>query len=136
MQLLNGAGFDRLQNAIQAADLRQNVLVNNIANGDTPKFKRSDVSFESLLKNEMSGGTKELSGFRTDARHFVIGTASGTPAPKVTTEEGSVINNSLNNVDIDKEMTELADNQLRYNSYIEQLNYQIKMMQIATGGNA
>lgn len=136
MQLLNGTNFDRLQNAIQAADLRQNVIANNIANVDTPKFKRSEVSFESLLQNEMNGKTQAISGRRTDPRHFVIGSAaSDVPDPQVTTDKETVMNNNLNNVDIDREMSDLAENQLRYNSYIEQLNYQIKMMRIATGGN-
>jgi flagellar basal-body rod protein FlgB len=134
MQLLNGTSFDRLQNAIQASDLRQNVIANNIANVDTPKFKRSDVSFESLLQKEMNGGMKELSGLRTDPRHFVIGTPS-VPTARVTTDQSTTMNNNLNNVDIDREMSLLAENQLRYNSYIEQLNYQIKSMRMAVGGN-
>ncbi|WP_138493984.1 flagellar basal body rod protein FlgB [Paenibacillus pinistramenti] len=136
MQLLSGTSFDRLQSAVQAADLRQNVIANNIANVDTPNFKRSDVSFESLLQNEMNGGVKELSGLRTDARHFVIGSSSNVPSAKVTTDSSTTMNNNLNNVDIDREMSLLAENQLRYNSYIEQLNYQIKMMRTAVGGNA
>ncbi|GGA39797.1 flagellar basal body rod protein FlgB [Paenibacillus physcomitrellae] len=135
MQLLNGVGFDRLQNAIQASDLRQNVIANNIANVDTPKFKRSDVSFESLLQNEMGNGMKELSGLRTDPRHFAIGTSTKVPSAKVTTDNATTMNNNLNNVDIDREMSLLAENQLRYNSYIEELNYQIKMMKTAVGGN-
>ncbi|WP_223066767.1 flagellar basal body rod protein FlgB [Paenibacillus caui] len=135
MQLLNGTSFDRLQNAIQAADLRQDVIANNVANVDTPKFKRSEVSFESLLQNEMKGGTNQLVGFRTDPRHFVIGPSSNVPTAKVATDETTAMNNNLNNVDIDREMSLLAENQLRYNSYIEQLNYQIKMMRTAVGGN-
>lgn len=131
MQLLNGAGFTRLETALQAANLRQGVLANNIANVDTPYFKRSSVSFESLLQNEMNGSKPTLRGRRTDARHFVIGPSSDVPDPTVTTDQSTAMNNNLNNVDIDSEMTRLAENQLRYNSYIEQINYQIKMKRTA-----
>lgn len=134
MQLLNGIGFQRLESALQAANLRQEVLINNIANVDTPYYKRSSVSFESLLQNEMSGGTKALEGRRTNEKHFHIGPSTQIPQPAVQTEQSTVMNNNLNNVDIDSEMTQLAENQLRYNAYIEQVNYQIKMKRTAVEG--
>lgn len=134
MQLLNGIGFQKLESALQAANLRQGVLVNNIANVDTPYFKRSNVSFESLLQSEMSGTTKALEGRRTNERHFRIGLSSQIPQPEVQTDKSTVMNNNLNNVDIDSEMTQLAENQLRYNAYIEQVNYQIKMKRTAVEG--
>ncbi|WP_435921254.1 flagellar basal body rod protein FlgB [Paenibacillus sp. DYY-L-2] len=134
MQLLNGIGFQRLESALQAANLRQEVLINNIANVDTPYYKRSSVAFESLLQNEMSGGTKALEGRRTNEKHFRIGPSTQIPQPAVQTEQSTVMNNNLNNVDIDSEMTQLAENQLRYNAYIEQVNYQIKMKRTAVEG--
>lgn len=134
MQLLNGIGFQRLETALQAANLRQGVLVNNIANVDTPYFKRSGVSFESLLQQEMSGATKTLEGRRTHSKHFAIGLSARLPGPEVHTDQSTMMNNNQNNVDIDSEMTQLAENQLRYNSYIEQVNYQIKMKRTALEG--
>ncbi|GGH17565.1 flagellar basal body rod protein FlgB [Paenibacillus segetis] len=131
MQIMSGAGFNRLETAIEAANMRQSVLVNNIANNDTPYFKRSSVSFESLLQNEMNGEMPTLRGTTTDPRHFVIGPSNSTPDPTVTTDQTTAMNNNQNNVDIDREMSLLAENQLRYNAYIEQLNYQIKMKQTA-----
>lgn len=131
MQLLNGAGFNKLETALQAANIRQGVLANNIANVDTPYFKRSNVSFESLLKSEMDGNRLTLKGRRTDTKHFDIGPSSSIPVPVISTDESTAMNNNLNNVDIDSEMTRLAENQLRYNSYIEQINYQIKFKRTA-----
>lgn len=131
MQLLNGAGFNKLETALQAANIRQSVIANNIANVDTPYFKRSNVSFESLLKSEMDGSKLTLKGRRTDTKHFEIGPSSSIPVPAISTDESTSMNNNLNNVDIDSEMTRLAENQLRYNSYIEQINYQIKYKRTA-----
>lgn len=134
MKLLGGVGFQRLEKAIDAANLRQEVISNNISNVDTPYFKRSNVSFESLLQDQMNGDTTELQGKRTDFRHFVIGPKNQLPSAKVEGDQTTSINNNLNNVDIDSEMSSLAENQLRYNSYIEQVNYQIKMKRLAVEG--
>lgn len=134
MQLLNGIGFQRLESAIQAANLRQGVLSNNIANVDTPYFKRSSVSFESLLQNQINDSTPTLEGRRTNARHFDIGLSSRMTEPTVRTDQSTAMNNNQNNVDIESEMTQLAENQLRYNAYIEQVNYQIKMKRTALEG--
>lgn len=135
MDLLDGASFRRLEGALHAASLRHQVLSNNIANVDTPYFKRSDVAFEQLLTQAIgSGGVKSLSGHRTDARHIPIGTSSAYPEARVTTESSSVINNNRNNVDIDKEMAMVAENQLRYNLYVQQINHEVKMMRTGIEG--
>ncbi|MFD1888389.1 flagellar basal body rod protein FlgB [Paenibacillus wenxiniae] len=135
MNLLNDVGFRRLEGAISAANLRQQVITNNIANADTPYFKRSQVSFENVLQSQMDQSDSSFSGITTNPRHFQIGSAPGSvPQPTVVTEEGTVMNNNLNNVDIDVEMSDLAENQLRYNTYIEQINHQIKMMRTAIQG--
>nr|WP_239484142.1 flagellar basal body rod protein FlgB [Paenibacillus rhizolycopersici] len=132
--MLNGVGFDRLDTAIQAANLRQGVISNNIANVDTPYFKRSSVSFESMLQAEMNDGMPALQGRRTNVRHFVIGPTNEVPEPVVGTDQSTAMNNNQNNVDIDSEMTKLAENQLRYNAYVEQMNYLIKMKRTAVEG--
>lgn len=137
MDLLSGVSFQRLEGAIKAASLRQQVLSNNVANVDTPYFKRSDVQFEEMLSQAMDapGQSGGFVGFRTDERHIPIGGTSGaTPSPQVVTEESTLINNNKNNVDIDKEMSMLAENQLRYNLFIQQVNHNIKMMNIAIKG--
>ncbi|MDR0270088.1 flagellar basal body rod protein FlgB [Paenibacillus sp.] len=134
MDLLNSSSFRLMEAGLQAANIRQNVISNNIANEETPYFKRSDVSFESLLQQELNGSMSQLRGKVTDPRHFVIGPSSSIPEPVVTTDQSTVMNNNLNNVDVDSEMANLAANQIQYNSYIQQINGQIKMMRTAVEG--
>lgn len=135
INLLNDVSFKTLQAGLEAANLRQSTITSNIANSDTPYFKRSEVKFEELLQNEMNGNVKSLTGKLTNERHIPIGLTSNTPTAQITTDNNTSMNNNENNVDIDKEMSLLAENQLRYNAYIEQVSEQIKMMRIATGGN-
>jgi flagellar basal-body rod protein FlgB len=52
----------------------------------------------------------------------------------VTKDGYSVMNNNMNNVDIDREMSLMAENQLRYNTYIQEINERIKMMRTAVEG--
>jgi flagellar basal-body rod protein FlgB len=137
MDVLGGAAFQRLESAINAASMRQRVLANNIANVDTPYFKRSDVAFEELLTQAIGGqGTPVLAGKMTNPRHIPINASYPTPSPQVVTDESTSINNDRNNVDIDKEMSLLAENQLRYNLLSQQVTHDVKMMKIGIQGSA
>ncbi|SEK21118.1 flagellar basal body rod protein FlgB [Paenibacillus sp. OK003] len=134
MNLLNDISFQRLQGALDASNTRQRTIADNIANADTPYFKRSDVAFEELLQEQMNGDMPVLKGKVTDSRHFVIGPSSSIPTPVVNMDQSTSMNNNENNVDVDKEMSLLAENQLRYNAYIQQVNEQIKMMRVGVEG--
>ncbi len=134
VNLLNGAGFNKLQGAVNAAEMRQRVIANNVANADTPRFKRSEVLFEELLEESMGNGKPRLAGVRTNPRHIAIGPSASLPEASVVTDETSVMNNNENNVDIDREMSLLAKNQLSYNYYVQQINHDIKMMRVAIEG--
>ncbi|MFC4812393.1 flagellar basal body rod protein FlgB [Paenibacillus sp. GCM10023250] len=136
MNLLNGPEFSRLQGALNASELRQRVINNNIANVDTPKFKRSEVVFEELLEQSMSPGTPQLSGNRTDPRHIPIGPYAAVPQAQVVTDQTSVMRNDVNNVDIDREMSLLGKNQLNYNFYVQQISHDVKMMRIGIQGRS
>ncbi|RAW17031.1 flagellar basal body rod protein FlgB [Paenibacillus taichungensis] len=134
MNLLNDISFQRLQGALDASNIRQRTIADNIANADTPYFKRSDVAFEEMLQDQMNGDMPVLKGKVTDSRHFVIGPSSSIPTPVVNMDQSTSMNNNQNNVDVDKEMSLLAENQLRYNAYIQQVNEQIKMMRVGVEG--
>ncbi|MNC06020.1 Flagellar basal body rod protein FlgB [compost metagenome] len=134
MGLLNSVSFQRLQGGLDAATKRQSVLANNVANADTPNFKRSDVNFESFLQQQESGLKSTLNAKVTDSRHFQFGTGTIVPTAVVSTDETTSMNNNDNNVDMDREQALSAENQLRYNSYVSQLNSQITMMRTVVEG--
>jgi flagellar basal-body rod protein FlgB len=134
MFLLNKPGFNLMERSLDASALRQKVIANNVANADTPYYKRSDVLFEELLQNEMSSSAPSIVGYRTDPRHFLIGKSSTGVAPEIKTDENSTINNNLNNVDMDYEMSLMAKNQLKYNVVVQQMNNEFKKMHTVIGG--
>jgi flagellar basal-body rod protein FlgB len=133
MNLFKSASFNLIERSLDATALRQKVTANNIANADTPNFKRSEVKFEQLLQNEMN--SSRINGFRTNHRHFEIGLpGSSKVAAQIHTDESSILNNNKNNVDIDAEMSQLAKNQLNYNTLIQQISHQLKQTRTAIGG--
>lgn len=131
--LLTNSTFRLLESTMDSSALRQRVLANNIANVETPNFKRSDVDFSQVLQKELNQ-TFSIEAKRTDARHIPFsGLATGTD-PRVVTDENSVMNNNKNNVDVDSEMSKLAENQLSYYTLVQQANYDIKHLRTAIGG--
>ncbi|MFD2612997.1 flagellar basal body rod protein FlgB [Paenibacillus gansuensis] len=135
MNLFNSRGMSSLERSLDVSMLRQKVISNNIANVDTPNFKKSEVKFEEYLQAAEDGWNPEpLAGKRTNPRHFYIGPLSSLPLPTVVTAGTTLMNNSGNNVDIDYEMTELAKNQLKYNTYIQELNHEITQYRTAIQG--
>ncbi|MCL6453490.1 MAG: flagellar basal body rod protein FlgB [Alicyclobacillus sp.] len=120
--------FQILQNALNAANLRQTVYANNIANADTPGFKRSDVAFESLLASALGTGT---GAFGTAAPNW---SAALGVQPVVTTDATTSVDNNGNNVNVDDEMVSLAENQLRYNALTEDVSMRLTRLQTAING--
>ena len=62
--MINSHAYDYvnvLEKAADASWTRYNVIANNIANKDTPGYKRKDVNFEDYLLEELtSGGTQSI----------------------------------------------------------------------------
>ena len=103
---------DILAKALEGTWARNQAIVGNIANADTPGYKRQDVAFESYLAQAIEQ-TKRGSEVNLEQ-----------VKPKVYTDNASMSYRlDGNNVDVDTEMGYLAENQLRYNALISQVNY-------------
>ncbi|ORU00411.1 Flagellar basal-body rod protein FlgB [Anaerovibrio sp. JC8] len=120
-QIFNTSTMDYLSRGMSAANLRHEVISNNIANVNTPKFKKSDVVFESLLAKEM-GLDKQLGleMVRTHDRHMPIPMRERAEAA-VVMDESTIMRTDKNNVDIDKEMANMAKNQIYYNAMTKEM---------------
>ena len=117
-QILNSPTMDYMQRGLAAANLRQEVISNNIANVNTPKFKRSDVIFESLLAKElgMDEDRNKLKMVRTRDKHLPMAPFNGRAAAVIQLDDSTTMRVDDNNVDIDAEMGGLAKNQSYYNA--------------------
>lgn len=136
MKLVNNASFQRMETALSTAEARQRVISNNIANAETPNFKRSELVFEDLIAQQLGKENDKIQGKRTHEKHISIGKGSlGLPTAQLVTDNSTSMNSTTqNNVDLDAEMALLAKNQLNYNLYVQQLNHDFTMMRIAITG--
>ena len=134
-QVVNTSVIDVSSRALAAANLRHEVLSNNIANVNTPYFRRSHVRFEDLLKKELGLEDDPLMKVvRTHDRRLPIPYHGKTHA---FIEQESTTNMRLdgNNVDIDIEMADVAKNQLYYNAMANQISSHIgKLKSVITSG--
>ena len=111
--------LDLIQRSLDASAISHNVIANNIANVDTPGFKRSEVVFNEQLKSALAArqdAPQQLAMARTDPRHIGLDGAPSLSSiqPKVVTDVTSSLRNDGNNVDIDKEVSLLAQNTVWY----------------------
>lgn len=122
--------IDLLTKAMNASWKRNEVISNNIANANTPSFKKSVVVFEDLLQDYLKSTT--LKGFNTHKAHIEIGPQNPKELQhKVETTGGYSTRRDANNVDIDVEMAELAKNQIVYNTLTTQMNSHFQRLRIA-----
>jgi flagellar basal-body rod protein FlgB len=114
-----------LQQALNRSSLTQQVIAQNIANVDTPNYKAQEVTFNQAL-------TDALSAKKTDSRDFSFSTEDQT---RIVTDNSTSLQNNGNNVDIDKEMVNMAKNQLNYQAYSEAISRKLNQYSIVLGGS-
>lgn len=119
-----------LEQGINGSSLRHKVISNNIANVNTPGFKKSEVSFEEFLQTEINDSTLPLA--RTNAGHLSgNGALGGVRAPQINTINSTSFRTDGNNVDVDIEMANLAKNNIYYNAMVNQLSKHFTMLKSA-----
>ena len=125
--MFNSNAFDYinvLDKAADAAAMRHNVILNNIANDDTPGYKRQDVSFEEQLNRALG-----MNKYETLDEKVANVRTSQLQARTYTDAANYSYRMDGNNVDIDAENTYLAENQIRYNGLIDSMTAEFKNLQ-------
>jgi flagellar basal-body rod protein FlgB len=108
-----------LERALNASALRNRVISNNVANVNTPGFKRGEVQFEEVLAQTMDNNKLPLAV--TNSRHLAGG-AGMNMAPVISNPAGTTMRLDGNNVDIDTEMADVAKNSIYYNAVAQELS--------------
>jgi flagellar basal-body rod protein FlgB len=122
-----------LLRSMDASSLRQKAIADNVANVNTPGYKRVEVSFENELSKALD--PNQLQGARTDPGHMEIGRPDllslhpDAYRPKDPTQPGQI-----NNVDIDMEMAKLAENQILFSADVKLLQDRVDTIRSAVSG--
>lgn len=102
-----------LEKIMDICTYRQKILASNIANADTPNYKAKDINFQEELKKASENAT---------------GTYQVIEAPT------TMPNRDGNTVNIEVEMTKVAETMLMYNAATQLLSTRIRMLKDAIKG--
>lgn len=116
-----------LDKAADASWMRQEAISNNIANVNTPGYKRQDVAFEDSLQEAISN-----SRYRSTDEKVANLSKADLRIRSYTDSSGFSYRLDGNNVDIDTENAALARNQLKYNALVDSINHEFSMINAVT----
>ena len=120
--LHQSAGTAVLKKTLDANALRQRAHAQNIANAETPGYQRLAVDFENQLKQVLENDADGMA--QAEPRHLgANGSHAELEALAATTRQEKFDPNGpgINGVNIDLEMAEMAETQLRYLASVELL---------------
>jgi len=127
---LFGKTFNTLEQSLQYSSAKNKVISTNISNVDTPNYKAKDVMFKQTL-NEALQNTMPTK--LTNDRHISFNNDMRLPYQEFKKGNTSY-NHNGNNVDIDKEMSELAKNQIYYQGLVDRMNDKFNNLQTVIRG--
>jgi flagellar basal-body rod protein FlgB len=126
--------LNHLESALNVATQTQRTIASNIANVDTPNYKSKQVLFEAHLSDALQ---KNTSSTKTNDKHFAFSTENSSHTKmKVVENKSTTFNSNGNNVDIDHEMSQLAQNQLWYNFLVDKTNSKINNLRSVIKGGS
>lgn len=109
-----------LTKSLDVAGLRQRTIADNIANVETPGFKRSDVSFEGQLRQALDIQDDRMAASTVDSL-----------SPDRVIDKESPAGTNGNNVSMDKEMAALTKNTLKYETLVQLMEAKYNMIRTA-----
>jgi flagellar basal-body rod protein FlgB len=98
---------------------RQEAISGNIANVNTPGYRRRDVDFAGILAEAMDSTESQPKSERINALEAA--------EPEVSIDRTFLFRNDAGDVDIDREMAEQARTQLLYNAYTRLISKRLKL---------
>ena len=109
--LFDATRIPMLAKGLDAYALRHRAIADNVANAETVGYQRHVIEFEERLRIASANNGLE----RTDSRHLGSGGVEvSSLEPRVIKDPAKSDTNDLNNVDIDHEMSEMAQNHLQF----------------------
>ncbi|PIR00859.1 MAG: flagellar basal body rod protein FlgB [Nitrospinae bacterium CG11_big_fil_rev_8_21_14_0_20_45_15] len=96
---------------------RHMLISSNLSNAETPDFKAQDLDFGAQLRSVLNMDGK-VSMSSTNSKHMGPSNEGIKNLEADVFEEVDAAKSNGNNVNVDKEMAKLAENQIQYNATI------------------
>ena len=107
-----------LKKGLDFQSARNLMLSTNISNMETPDFKAHDINFEKQLQDVIKS-SNQLQVRSTNSKHFGSSNEALKGLDPLPFELKDPSKSNGNNVNIDKEMGKLAENQIMYTAFIQ-----------------
>ncbi len=120
-----------LENYMNYLVLKKDVISKNIANVGTENYKREDVAFQNVMNETLKGKLRA-----TEKKHFgAVNPGNEVGDYRIVVDDKDEAISGVNNVDIDKEMSELAETTLLYKFTSRKVSEYFKTIQeVIRGG--
>jgi flagellar basal-body rod protein FlgB len=128
--LIESRSSKLLERSMDASNLRQQLLNQNLANVNTPHYKRLDIDFKSLLDNVSKD---ELEMIRTHPMH-IANTVPEIGPVKITRETKTLSRYDTNNVDPEFEMAQVSENSLYFQTVSERWKGKMSNLKLVIDG--
>lgn len=112
--------INALSAAVHTTSVKNTVIAENIVNMDTPGYKSRDLKFADVM-GEVMGTGKKLPLARTNEKHIPPAQRDIDPSELVYQQNNPSVRNDGNDVNIDYEMSQMAENTIRYNMFTDML---------------
>jgi len=121
-----------LERLLSFTTQKQKIVANNIANISTEGYKRQDLKFDQVL-GQFSAASQLKT---TNEQHMNSDRTAPAEGFQVVEDKSKELKSGYNNVDIDTEMAEMAENTLRYKFGAKKTGDYYKLMQSVIKGGA
>ncbi len=120
-----------LERAMDASMLRKQLINQNIANVNTPFYKRLDIDFAAALDERINKDELEMA--RTHPMH-IANSQPGLGPMKITRETKTLSRYDTNNIDVEFEMAQDAQNTLFFQSVTQTWKNRMNRLKSAIEG--
>ncbi len=125
-----GTTISNLERGLDFSATKGKAISQNIANVDTPNYKAKNVSFKDAFADAKM---KSLEAYRTSERHIAFRRSESHPG--VFNYSNLRYRQDGNGVDMDKEQSDLAANQIYYNALVDRVSGKFNSLQnVIKGG--
>ena len=130
--LIQSTTLPLLEQAVNFAQARHNLLAGNIANLDTPGYRARDLSvedFQNRLKEAIQSQRQPPSIGRSPGE--TVTQLSQRRMAEVSKDPKTILRHDDGNVSMEQQVTEMVKNQMQHNLALAIMRNQFQLLQIA-----
>lgn len=128
---VNDKTLRALSTSLKFREMRQELASSNVANAQTPGYKAMKLDFEEALSRALDVDGN-LSMATTDAQHYDVGGGGfDNLEPEAYEDPNGVVSENGNTVDVESEMSRIAENRIMYDTTVQLINKKLGLMKYA-----